>query len=1002
MSMYHASRLTLHAPLLLILLIYLALAIIHSQIVPLTTGNDEWAHFQYARFISEHSRLPATNSQRDQAGYKSDAPPLYHLLVAGVTAGIEPTRLLRPLDMPRRYLADNIIDSYALVHTAVEQMPYRGEVLMWHLGRVVSILFGMALISLTYVTGLVVFSAQHHPALLAAALVAFIPSVLFHSSVLSYESLSAFFSALFLLVALALSKQPWQWRRWLALGVVAGLSITTKYSAVLLPLEMVFVAGLVWFQVFPRQGQALPFKQLFLRLIIAGLAMLLASSWWFGFVIWHFNAVDTQGPVAGILQPLLVGDASDTTSVQVAGFLFGQETIETRSRPLLERNFAQLGLNLIHSFWAAPVNGRFGPVVLPALATLAALSGLIGLGRVWRRADLSTRAILILLLFHAGLILPLVAMRIFLSFDPREAAQGRHILLPGVSAIVILLVWGWKQWSAKIGPVVAGGLLLWSGLGQIAWAAIVYPSPIPVWPQTASAPAVQESALLPQNVLLLENAVQLTGASWQLNATTLEVTLWWKALATLKEDYLIELSLLNKSNQIVSYTVGHPAQGRYPFRAWEPGDVVQDIHQLPISQPLAGNYRLQLQLLTHSAQPLLPAQMAQLEQINLQAQPARTDSCRIWPQPSGLLVKGQLRPRATLNVVSSTPPVLKPIAATGAATEQTPIRSIGENHIFVVGYNWPAAARLMAGTTNCGQIRFDIPPRNFNMPPIPQPLEANFNNEIKLLGYELPTRRIQPGHRLPLTLYWQALNYMGEDYRLFVSPLNAGQQRWGGYDRRPRDGYSTLRWVPDEIIIDSFGVPVEPDAPPGIYTLDIGFYRQTEAGAESLPLMQNGQPLEARSLRLGPIKIGGPPPAVVTVNPNPQIRLNQSLGPSGEITLLGYDLYRSKLNAQNLTLTLYWRVEMSLAADYTTFLHLRDASNQTVTQKDAPPANGRYPTSLWDSGEVIIDKIELSLVDIPPGQYKPVTGLYNFATGERLLVTGIAANEITLEPVTIQ
>ena len=72
---------------------------------------------------------------------------------------------------------------------------------------------------------------------------------------------------------------------------------------------------------------------------------------------------------------------------------------------------------------------------------------------------------------------------------------------------------------------------------------------------------------------------------------------------------------------------------------------------------------------------------------------------------------------------------------------------------------------------------------------------------------------------------------------------------------------------------------------------------------------------------------------------------------------------------------------------------------QNVAQKDTPPARGRYPTSLWDPGEIIIDEISLPLDNVSSGRYTPVVGLYNLTTGERLLAPGNPNNEITLEPI---
>jgi hypothetical protein len=337
--------------------------------------------------------------------------------------------------------------------------------------------------------------------------------------------------------------------------------------------------------------------------------------------------------------------------------------------------------------------------------------------------------------------------------------------------------------------------------------------------------------------------------------------------------------------------------------------------------------------------------------------------------------------------------------------EQTPLVSVDDFHIFMVGPDWSEEYQLVVGSAPCHHLVFDVPSRNFTPPEIPNLLEANFNNEVKLLGYELSTRHIQPGGRLPLTLYWQALDYMGEDYQIFDNLLDSEQHRWGGYDRRARDGYSTMRWVPDEVITDAFGVPVDLAAPPGVYTLDIGLYRQTADRAESLALVVEGQPTAQTSIRLGPIKVGGPPPDVIVTNPMPQTTLRQSLG--GQITLLGYDLTDAAgqpLSTPSspdsvLNLTLYWQVDASPSIDYSTFVHLRDISGQTVTQQDAPPANGRYPTSLWEPGEVIVDEISLPLADLPPGPYTLVVGLYDLATSQRLAVPGNPANEISLESI---
>ena len=97
----------------------------------------------------------------------------------------------------------------------------------------------------------------------------------------------------------------------------------------------------------------------------------------------------------------------------------------------------------------------------------------------------------------------------------------------------------------------------------------------------------------------------------------------------------------------------------------------------------------------------------------------------------------------------------------------------------------------------------------------------------------------------------------------------------------------------------------------------------------------------------------------------------------------------------------YWLANDRLVTDYTTFLHLRSNSNETAAQKDQPPAGGRYPTSLWDTGEIIVDEVLLPVSDVSPGEYTPVVGLYDFSTGQRLPTPGNPANELYLESIVL-
>jgi hypothetical protein len=42
------------------------------------------------------------------------------------------------------------------------------------------------------------------------------------------------------------------------------------------------------------------------------------------------------------------------------------------------------------------------------------------------------------------------------------------------------------------------------------------------------------------------------------------------------------------------------------------------------------------------------------------------------------------------------------------------------------------------------------------------------------------------------------------------------------------------------------------------------------------------------------------------------------------------------------------------------------------------------------------------LGELPPGEYWPVVGLYEFSTGTRLTVPGVPANELALDPIQLE
>ena len=76
-----------------------------------------------------------------------------------------------------------------------------------------------------------------------------------------------------------------------------------------------------------------------------------------------------------------------------------------------------------------------------------------------------------------------------------------------------------------------------------------------------------------------------------------------------------------------------------------------------------------------------------------------------------------------------------------------------------------------------------------------------------------------------------------------------------------------------------------------------------------------------------------------------------------------------------------------MAQNYVVFVHLLDSAGTVITQWEAEPLAGQYPTSRWQPGEVVVDSFDLTLpADLKPDQYRLVAGMHPAPSGPPLPV----------------
>jgi 4-amino-4-deoxy-L-arabinose transferase-like glycosyltransferase len=220
--------------------------------------------------------------------------------------------------------------------------------------------------------------------------------------------------------------------------------------------------------------------------------------------------------------------------------------------------------------------------------------------------------------------------------------------------------------------------------------------------------------------------------------------------------------------------------------------------------------------------------------------------------------------------------------------------------------------------------------------------------------------------RLPMTLLWQKVGAIDDQINTSVQVFAADGTAITQADGPPARGM-TATFDFDRVVLPDPKRPLLPaDLAPGRYRIDVVAYRVTDGALLS-------EPVAVEWFLIGP----PPAPLATTID----------VAWQDGMTLAGHDGMPATFDpGATLNLRLAWRADATPTADYTVFVHLLDEDGQIVAQHDRAPESGFYPTSQWDVGETVADIYALTLPEtLATGNYRLMVGLYDPATGQRLL-----------------
>jgi hypothetical protein len=220
-------------------------------------------------------------------------------------------------------------------------------------------------------------------------------------------------------------------------------------------------------------------------------------------------------------------------------------------------------------------------------------------------------------------------------------------------------------------------------------------------------------------------------------------------------------------------------------------------------------------------------------------------------------------------------------------------------------------------------------------------LSLPFGEAILLAGYETETRVTHLGPWQRLTLYWEALYEVQEDYKLSIRLLDSEGHLGGVRDAFPvGEAYRTNAWQPGETVVDTHDVAILAGLPPGEYTIQVTMYDPdtlAPLATQDIGSMTPGPTLGLE--RAGPWDV--------------QHRPLANLG--GGLMLLGYSVIgETSKPGDVIPITFLWRERSALEDDYTLLLWLEDDAGHRSGEAELS-LSGRYPPSRWQQGEVVRD-----------------------------------------------
>lgn len=283
--------------------------------------------------------------------------------------------------------------------------------------------------------------------------------------------------------------------------------------------------------------------------------------------------------------------------------------------------------------------------------------------------------------------------------------------------------------------------------------------------------------------------------------------------------------------------------------------------------------------------------------------------------------------------------------------------------------------RLPLGDTDEKSVRLEIEVGTPDKQPdasmlgISRFVERDIVPELRLLGYSVEKDAVLVGEPVKLRLYWQALGQMQEAYRLQLALKGIdGRTYWQAESDLVHTDYPTTEWQPGELLGDLHFLSTDEATATGEVSVVLNL------------LDERGRPLLTSPVELAQLWVQSLEP---TFDVPPTIDPTHAVNFDDKVALLDYELTPGPVRpGEDFHVKVYWQALEEMEESYKVFVHVYDEEGNILAQRDRMPGLGMRPTIGWQVGEVVADRIAVSVgPEAPAGRYRLAIGLYNEGAG---------------------